>query len=480
MAIRSLSTIINDLVNYLKAKRPSVPTFVGTTTRDIIIEAPAQEFDRVYQELEHTQQLQSIEYASSMSTSELDDLAVNYGLVRLTGTQASGTITFQIRNFSTSSSTVTIPIGTVVATQGSDTIPQVSFVTTQAVTFTPSQAPSYFNPTTGLYERNGAILASSIGSASNVGAGTITKLISSVPGIDSVNNFSATTGGTDIESNEAFAARIQTKLSGNNIGTPNGIVNLIRTNSNVLDATVVTPNDSEMLRNEFGGEVDVYIVGESVASTSDTFLYSTTASQSFVPLHQPVRSITSVMGLAGSSPRTFVLNTDYSFVTDTTTLFNGSVFLQNRIVFNIGGTNPDNGTVITVNYTYNQLVESLQALVDDNSNHIVASDILIKEASRTLIDTTVDISLIPGYQTSTVTSAVQTAISTYINNLGLGDNIDKSDIVFAIEDVDGVDQVNLDTLTLEKNGVALSSTEQRLKISKTEYPRTDTITVNIV
>jgi hypothetical protein len=43
--------------------------------------------------------------------------------------------------------------------------------------------------------------------------------------------------------------------------------------------------------------------------------------------------------------------------------------------------NPDNNTVVTITYTYDSLIATLQALLDDNSNHIVASDILVLEAA---------------------------------------------------------------------------------------------------
>src|SRR5579863_7589498 len=125
--IRSLSDIINSAVAFITGKRPDIATFEGTVVRDVVIESPAQEFNNVYTELTHTQQLQSVDYAANMSTAELDALGDNYALTRLSGTSAVGLITFQIRNFTPTSTTVTVPVGTVVATKSSATIPQVSF-----------------------------------------------------------------------------------------------------------------------------------------------------------------------------------------------------------------------------------------------------------------------------------------------------------------------------------------------------------------
>ena len=479
MAIRTLSQIITDAINFIRSKRPNAATFTGTVIRDVVVESPAQEFNNVYTELTHTQQLQSVVYATNMTMDELDALGGNYEMLRNVGRQATGTVAFQIRNYSSASFDITVPIGTVIATQGSNNVPQISFVTTQSITFLASLAPSYFNPTTGLYEQNATIIAESIGTTSNVAAGTITQLVSSVT-VDSVTNYISTTGGTDIESNETFGTRIQTKLNGNSIGTPLGIMNLMKSNANVIDAITVTPNDVEMIRNEFGGSVDVYILGELLTPIADIDLYQTTGSQDFILQHQPTHAISSIVGIASGVTYSFKPGVDYSFVLDPTTLLNGSTQVQNLVRFNIGGTNPDDATNITISYVYDSLIELLQNQLDADDGHIITSDILVKEAQEAVVDVTADVILFPGNIPANVILDVQTALSNYINVLGLGDSIDKSDIVSVIEGVTSVDQVNLNTLVLSKNGVPLTSTEQRLYIFKMEYPRTGTLQINIV
>lgn len=480
MAIRDLATIIGDAIDFITTARPNIATFTGSVIRDVVIESPAQEFATLNEELERTQKLQSVSFPDNQTEEELEALAANYGLTRLGGKQATGTITFQIRNFSGTSATVSIPAGTVVGTVGTDTLPQAIFVTTEALIFQPSLAASYFNPTTGLYEQTADIVAGDVGTAGNVSAATITVLISAISGIDSVTNTVATTGGEDVESNEDLASRIQTKLAGNNIGTTTGIINLMRENANVTDAIVVTPNDSEMIRDEFGGEVDVYILGANFAPTTDIFLYETTGSQEFVLFHQPAISVSSVTGIAGGTPTTFIQGTDYNFVLDPSTLIGGSVRVEHKIQFNIGGTNPDDATNITVNYTYNQLIETLQLELDQDDQNIVTSDILVKEATEATIDITADVTLFPGFTQADAIADIQTIVSTNIDNLGLGDSIDRSDVVEWIEQSESVDAVNLSTLILEKDTVVLPSADQRLQIFKTEYPRAGTIAINIV
>lgn len=480
MAIRIFSEIVQSAIDFLVGKRPNASTATGSVIRDVVIESPAQEFSTLYQELAHTQKVQSVKFATDLSTDELDALAFNYGMTRLQGVAAAATVTFQVRNFSFSSSDISIPLATVIATTSTDSVPQVSYQTTQSGEFLAAQAPSYFNPVSGFYEVTVPVVAEQSGSIGNVAAGTITDLISSVPGIDSVTNTIAATGGRDIESNTDFATRIQTKLSGNNVGTPNGIIGLMKENANVGDVAIVGPQDIEMLRNEFGGSVDVYVIGSIVSATSDVRNYMTLGVQEFILTRQPVRAVTSITGLASSSPYTFVENVDYDVVFDTSTLVNGSIELKTKIVFGIGGTNPDNSTNITIFYTYNSLIQELQAVLEASDTHIITSDILVKEAVQATIDVTADVTIFPGFVISEAVSNIQTVLSQNINALGLGDSIDRSDIISIIESVSSVDQVNISTLVLVKNGDTLPSDQQRLQIQKVEYPRINTIVINVV
>src|SRR5258708_7129398 len=106
MAIRDKATIIQDAITFIASKIPNIFTAVGTVVRDLVIESPAEEFDKVYTELTTTQQLQSLNFAASQTTDQLDAFGDNYGMTRLLGRAATGSVTFRIRNYSTSSNNV--------------------------------------------------------------------------------------------------------------------------------------------------------------------------------------------------------------------------------------------------------------------------------------------------------------------------------------------------------------------------------------
>ena len=364
-------------------------------------------------------------------------------------------------------------------------------------------------------------------------------------GVDIVTNTAATTGGTNIESNTSYAGRIQIKLEGNNIGTPNGIISLMETNPNVIQALIVGPNDPEMLRNQYGGSVNVYIRGTLLLTPTETFTYSLTGPQQYVLLNQPAVSVGSVTGIVGGLPYTFVPGTDYQFVLNPNSLYAGSTLAGSYIDFNsvtffnitnvtdgthfivnttsgmnpgdtikqgafsttittvtdtthivVGSTagfatgsatftgfKPDNNTVVTVIYTYDSLIATLQALLNNNSNHIVGSDVLVLEALQALISVTMSIVIIPGYVPATVVSNVQTALTNYINGLGLGAVVVLSEIVAIAQNVAGVSEVDLSTLVLQsiKNGVTTTIPPgQQIAVGNEAYTTANILTVSVV
>lgn len=479
--MRSVSDIINSAIAYIAGVQPNVTTLVGSVMRDVVVASPAVEFGTTYTEIDRVSQIQSLTNSSVMTTSELDLLGANFGLTRNQGNQAQATVTFQVSNFQSLESNIVIPSGTVVVTQQTATSTQVAFATTQSGTFIAAQSAVYFNPTTGFFELTLPVQAQNSGTQGNVFAGAINVLSSTIPRIFAVTNTVAATGGSDQESNTDFATRIQTKLAGNNLGTASGIISLALANSNTLEATVVGPNDPEMLRNEFGGSVDLYVRGTSFTSTFDTRTFLLSASRTYILLHQPAvvtsGSIT-VNGNVGGSPFLFVEGVDYSLVADSSTLVNGSTQVQNGIKFLNTGTHPDDNSLITITYSYDSLIEILQDTFDSSDNHIVGSDILVKEASEALIDVSANISVVSGFNSADTLNNAQTAVTDLITTNKLGVSFNQSDIVAAIENTEGVDQVDLTSLVVKKNTVVVST--QKVTIDKTQYAVANTIILTLI
>lgn len=616
MALPTFSQIVQSMITFLQGSRPDIATQPGSVVNDVVISTVANQLSAengtdpsVYSSIQYAQNLQAfVANAATILPADMDAIGNNYGLTRLPGTQATGTLTLRIRNYTTSSPIVTVPSGTTVSTLSTSSSPAVSFATTATATFVPSLAPSYYNPVSGFYEQTVGIICQTIGTVGNVAANTITSLTGSGLGIDAVTNTTATFGGSNIESNTAFAARIQIKLEGNNTGTADGIISLVDTNSNVIQSIIVGPNDPTMLRNQYGGSVNVYIRGQVPVTVTEQFTYTTTGSQQYTLLNQPALSVGSVSGIVNSVPYTFVPGTDYDFILNPNALFAGSVDAGSYVDFsattsftiqtvglpftvtsvtdaihlvvsstagmtagdtitqspvsttittvtdathlvvastsgwtgggagaidisvnqfivdttsgmNVGNTitqgsftttivtvpsssivtvsttngfgagvasfsgfKPDNNTVVSIQYTYDSLIPTLQALLDSNSNHIVASDVLIIEAVQALVDVAVSILVVPGYVPATVVNNVTTALSNYINGLGLGAVIILSELVTVMQEVPGVAEVDLGTLTLSSTVLGVTTTippGQQISIGKQAYSVANSIVVTV-
>lgn len=552
MALPTFSQIVSSMLSFLQTSRPDINTNTGTVTNDVVVSTVANQLSAeddtdpsVYSAIGYTQDLQAfVTNATLLAPADLDAIGNNYGLTRLPGTAATGIITFRIRNYTTSSPIITVSAGTVVSTLSTSQAPAVSFATTATVTFFPALAPSYYNPVSGFYEQSTTIICQTIGTTGNVGAATITSLVGSGIGIDAVTNGVATTGGTNVESNTAFASRIQIKLEGNNVGTPNGILSLVDTNPNVIQSIVVGPNDPAMQRNQFGGSVDVYIEGQVLSSITDTPLYTSSGSQIFVLNNQPALSVSSVTGVMGGNPYTFNPTLDYNFVENPNSLFAGSTEAGSYVTFALSttfsitsvtdtthlvvnttndmqvgsvimqgsfsteittitdsthiivvsttgfttgmatftGLKPDNNTIITISYTYDSLIATLQALFNSDSNHIVASDILIREAIEALINVTCSIVVIPGFVPSNVVADVQTSLTTYINSLELGAVITLSELVTVMQETAGVSEVDLATLVVQSTEGLVTTTippGQQISVGSNAYPVANTPTISV-
>lgn len=478
--IRTVDQIVQDMINFIISRQPNIATQVGSVVNDVVVSAPSQEFENVYVELNRISQIQSLEFPNVMTSTELNSLGDNYGLTRNSGTQSQTNVTFRVVGLQASEPNIIIPIGSIVTTTQTPTSAIISFATTASGTFISSQAAQYFNPLTGFYELILPVQSQSIGISGNVNAGAINVLASAITRIFAVINTVAATGGTDQESNDSYATRIKLKLSGNNLGTPNGLESLALTNPQVASISIVGPNDPEMLRNEFGGSIDIYILGSNNVSTTDTFAFINTNSFSYTLFNQPA-TVTSgsviVQGIVSGSPHVFIQGTDYSLFQDPTTLFNGSADLQNGIRFLASGTLPDNNTQFTVTYAYNQLIPTLQNIYNTPSNHIVGSDILVKEAIPTVITVSASIGIISGFNASSVISAASTALTNFLVTNTLGATFSQSQIVAVIENTPGVNEVDLTTLVITKDSLVVTS--QIVTITKTQFIELTSVNLSV-
>lgn len=172
------------------------------------LEIVAKRMDELWQMAEDVYYSAFIDYATGDS---LDSLAALVGYKRIAARKATGTVTFSRSTPATSD--ITISAGTRVATADESVV----FKTTEVAIL---QA--------GSTSVDVAIEAVEAGSAGNVAANTITKLVDPVSGIESVNNAEPTENGRDAETDEEFRYRIKSTIQSLGKATLDAIVTNVR------------------------------------------------------------------------------------------------------------------------------------------------------------------------------------------------------------------------------------------------------------
>ena len=134
--------------------------------------------------------------------SDVDTFVADFGLVRLPGNAATGSVT--LTSFSPSSQSAVVPPGTPVKlADGSQTFTVTTDTTNLAWNVA---AGAYIRPA-GAASITVPIAAAAVGAAGNVAAGTIVLLGQSVSGIDTATNAAPLTNGANAETDAALKAR---------------------------------------------------------------------------------------------------------------------------------------------------------------------------------------------------------------------------------------------------------------------------------
>lgn len=287
--IRSQNEIILSLLDFLRVAQPSLDTKAGTVSRDLIIDAPASQLSRLYDELSRIQSLQSLRLAIG---SDLDNLAQNYGAKRNKGSISTGSavLTFNILN-----SDIGIPKGGIITAKNGATFTAVNSVTVSTTLITTYQAIAAkyksdldFVGITDTYAVEILIQATASGIQGNISKYSLVS--TSISGVSNVTNPSPIGGGSAAEDDATFRNRVLSIFSGANTGTSLGYRNAVTADSSVIDAIVIGPGNPLMTRDGTqvsiasdgtrtilsegtGGKVDILVYGTRLQETTDSFIY---------------------------------------------------------------------------------------------------------------------------------------------------------------------------------------------------------------
>jgi hypothetical protein len=112
---------------------------------------------------------------------------------------------------------------------------------------------------------------------------------------------------------------------------------------------------------------------------------------------------------------------------------------------------PEASSLVTVEYSYNRLIERLDAQMDQV--RLVGMDVLTHEADDLRLKFNLAVVLVPGMSTTDVEADVNTILTAWINRKNFRNNIQIADVVEQVGQSSGIDNVRLAQPGEEKNEV---------------------------
>lgn len=468
---KSTDQSVQEMISDYDAVEQNQPadTTPGTVNRDII-DTTGQQVSTTYSEIEQVRLPSSLRNAGLVSEGGLSQFGLNFDLVQSGAVEATGTIYFQKTTVPTT--IVDFPAGTIVQTRPSTTGSSTKFVTLTATRLSPSTT---LNPANRKYEVSAPIIAVVAGADGNVGPGSINTLATPNRNIDSIVNKEATSGGTDVESNTDFATRILARTDTTDFGTKTGYISLVSEQfPDLLEVAVAGPGDTALVRRQFGNEADLYIIGASNSTFTDTITVSGASSDLLIT--HPVVSISSVVGVTNSG--VYVPGVDVQFTKDTSAAYGGSIQAFDRLTW-LSANRPGATQQIRATGLYDATVGMVQDYLDSDDVRFVTADVLAKAATRIGVVVTASATAFSGYDRTSLANTAQLAVINGLTNFTLGQSISQSDIVSLIGNVSGIDKVQIPLTEFRKSTESAGTVSDSVEIPTSSYARADTITITV-
>lgn len=425
--------------------------------RDLVIDPAATVLAQQNDRIRAVSLLISLVDPANLSEADLDRLVFNEGLRRTVGARATTTLTFRVAAVDVTGPDFVIPRGFPVGAEATTT-GTVTFVTTEAATLDASNASAYFNVTTQRFELSVPARAVAAGTSGNVAARRITRPLRPLADFDEVTNVNSATGGRGRESNAELVERYLLAVLGRDLSTPRGVERwALDTFPEVVDVLV---DDAATVRGQVDpGAVDVFVVGASVQARTDSATYL--GINQLIPVEfPPVERVTSVE----SGGTTYTEGTDYEVVLDTSA-YQGSARAVDAVRFIPGGSAPAVGATVNISYVSNNLIRELASATQQRDTRVLGRDLLWRQGLEVPLIIEAQLRVATGFNVSTVQSAVSRRILAFIEGLGMGDDVERSDIQGEVRRVSGVDNFIFTRVARSVTGTGVAD----LSIATNEY-----------
>jgi len=286
---RTVNDIVLSILDYYRTAQPQLDLKPGQVARDLLVDGPAVQIARLYEELLRVQDAQSLFLSLG---SDLDAIASNYGASRRQGSKATGIALLTFNEIEAdipinSGSIVTAANGASFTVTNSRTVSVISKNTYRA-TASKNRAALDFVGIDDEFAVEVTVEATITGSAGNISRYSLNN--TTIPGVSGVTNPASFGGGAPAETDSVFKRRVLGIFSGANTGTETGYVNTVLADPDVIDALVVGPGDVLMTRDGTevftaedgtqtiisegpGGKVDIFAYGFRLTEILDSYIY---------------------------------------------------------------------------------------------------------------------------------------------------------------------------------------------------------------
>ena len=486
MVTKTIDELRTDLANALLTRIPNIDLTDGTPERDMFIEAPVSgQLITLWDKLIYTAKLFApLNYYNDLSEDDINLYLANYNVTPLAATYASGTVTFY--TYTTPTRDIVIPNGAIVKTDS--TVP-IEFAVQGDYILYASIAEYYKISARGRYEIPCSITAIAAGPDSRAGINTVTLLGTSIPGIQGCTNAASVTGGSAQETIQSALRRTLEKFQGRGLASTQGLKSYVQ--SYVTAVNIVTSEDPEMERDlEIGGAIDIYVIGSSSTTVTDTFtvttiglLYPLTVpytNSSITLEHSPIIKypISGLISVAKNG--TFLLPSHYELVADLGILKESTRSLDKVQLTALGISSTGyfvDGDVIEVTYQYNSLLTTIQDDLNSTSNYYINRDYLVRSMTPVTVDVSFKFKESAGQNFTNVSADVNLAIATYIDSIQNNGSVEKADIISIAKQNVYVDNLDLTSVNLTNTGGGTKTSGGDIQLSKQEYPESGTITL---
>ena len=439
--------------------------------RDIVIDPVASVLAQQNDRARRISLLLSLLNANEFSEADLNAFVYNESMLRLPGAVASATLTFTADLLP--SSNLVVPRGFPVATAPDAATGQsITFVTTEEATLIAADAAagrysrSSGNTVYEVYELSVPAVSTTVGTLGRVGARRINRPLRPMAGFQKVENQQAAVDGVDPETNDELIERFLLAVVGRQLATKGGVQRFILSSSPSISDVHIVHGDNPFLTRagSDAGAVDAFIIGSAELQQTDSLTYLG-AGQVMSITRPPLLTVTSVRRV--SPAVTYTSGVDFEVVFDTSGVA-GSTRAVEGVRFLAGGTLPTIGDLISVTYTYNNLVRSVQATANRDENKVIGQDLLVRQGIEVGVTLSARMTVVAGADPNSTRIAVEDALTNFFSSLGLGDDVEASDLQAVVRRISAVD--NFVITNLNRATTSGTSTAD-LVINDNEYAR---------